>query len=78
MNIIERLRFNAARKSDLDRDKASLNEAADMIADMFAALTELADIVQGLLDDPNLHGLGIDSFTLQPARAAIARAKGEA
>jgi hypothetical protein len=38
VNIIERLRFNAARKSKLDADKASLNEAADVIDDMLAAL----------------------------------------
>lgn len=45
---------------------------------MLAALIELTDIVQNLLDDTNLHGLGIDSVTLQPANAAIALATGEA
>ena len=45
--------------------------------DLLAALQELAEIVQGALDDTNLHGLGMDSFTLQPARLAIAKALGE-
>lgn len=37
------------------------------------ALNELRDIVQGHLDD----GDELDSFTLQPARAALAKLKGE-
>lgn len=45
--------------------------------DLLAALEELTGIVQGALDDTNLHGLGMDSFTLQPARAAIAKALGK-
>ncbi len=45
--------------------------------DLLEALEELATIVQGVIDDTNIHGIGMDSFTLQPARAAIAKAKGE-
>jgi hypothetical protein len=43
--------------------------------DLLEALAELAEIVQGLLDgDDSQHS--IDSFTLQPARAAITKATG--
>lgn len=45
--------------------------------DLLAALSELSCIVQGLLDGDDCRH-SIDSFTLQPARAAIAKAKGEA
>lgn len=48
--------------------------AVAMRADLLDALTELSDIVQGLLDK---DGTVIDSFTLQPARAAIANATQE-
>jgi len=50
-------------------------EDAQLIAaapDMYEALTELIDIVQGILDGDYKP----DSFTLQPARYAIARAEG--
>lgn len=56
------------------------NEAdARLIAaapELLEALEELSGIVQGLLDGDDCQN-SIDSFTLQPARAAIAKAKGE-
>ncbi len=57
-----------------NRANARLVGAAPELLD---ALEELVDIVQGALDDINLHGLGMDSFTLQPAREAIKKARGE-
>lgn len=43
--------------------------------DLLEALSELCDIVHGLIEDGAPH---VDSFTLQPARAAIAKATTEA
>ena len=42
--------------------------------DLLAALQELHGIVQGAIDDGLPLGGHIDSFTLQPAREAIAKA----
>ena len=52
---------------------------ANLIAaapELLVALSELADIVQGVLDDygDKARFIDLDSFTLQPARAAIAKA----
>ena len=51
-------------------------DTANFIAsapDMYEALEELMDIVQGVIDD----GDKLDSFTLQTARKALAKARGE-
>jgi hypothetical protein len=45
--------------------------------DLLAALEELTNIVQGVLDDGVYPRDLIDSFTLQPARAALKKARGE-
>ena len=44
--------------------------------DLLAALEELVNIVDGLVED-QICPHRVDSFTLDPARAAIARAKGD-
>jgi hypothetical protein len=73
--IIERLRFNAARKSNLDADKASLNEAADVIADMLAAL-QACDEALAWYNAENFEFAG--RLVGEQVRAAIAKASGAA
>ena len=46
-DIVERLRFNAARKSKFDADGASFTEAADEIERLRAALQEITQIEKG-------------------------------
>lgn len=48
--------------------------ADDMTPTVRAALAELIDLMQGVIDGTYTP----DSFTLQPARAAIAKAEGAA
>ena len=43
------------------------------VPDVYEALIELMDIVQGVIDD----GDKLDSFTLQVARKALAKARGD-
>lgn len=52
-DIVERLRFNANRKSNLDADKASLSEAAEEIERLRAALESLTKDPPATLDEPD-------------------------
>jgi len=60
-------------KYALDYDEKTLdqfcNEAADEIEKLRAALSELVDIVEHALEIKSTEDM--DSFTLQPARAAL-------
>lgn len=58
-------------ETERDAIRADLARAEAQVATLREALDELADIVQGHLDD----GDKLDSFTLRPARAALAATK---
>jgi hypothetical protein len=64
----------------LAKDGVSDADLIPAARDLYEALGELRDIVQGLLDGMSHSAIlrtHIDSFTLQPADAALAKARGE-
>jgi hypothetical protein len=65
---------NICRLIDTYEQPPRAGSTALASGELLEALTELRDIVQGLLDDRLVPAGRIDSFTLQPVNAAIARA----
>lgn len=73
--------FEAARAAGLlvvsvDDERAIHAFAEAIRADLLSALEELVEIVEDAISQKSAKDL--DSFTLQPARAAIAKATGSA
>lgn len=54
---------------------APAQPAQDVNAELVDCLSELCDIVEGVVEDKSSVGSLIDSFTTQPARTALANAK---